>query len=230
VPRFVIFDLFHTLAHGADEQRDRVNAEIATIVGVDPDAMVHAYHDTWQVRLTRWDEEQTVRILAERLGSSPSAAQVSRAAALRTDLAVRTLQSVAPATLDVLDALRRAGWRFGLVSNATAGSATAWQHTALAVRFDAAVFSCQLGVAKPDPEIYLAAVGALGGSPEQCVYVGDGADRELAGAAALGMTVIRTIEHSDTDPSWPGATISSLAELLPLLGPARDGISAGRPA
>jgi putative hydrolase of the HAD superfamily len=228
MPQFVVFDLFHTLVHGADDERDRVVAEMAGIVGIEPATLVRAYHDTWRERLIQWDAEQTVRVLTGRLGGSPSQAQVARAAALRRELAGRILASVRPATVGVLDALRDAGWRLGLVSNATSETAEAWRVTALAKRFDVAVFSCDLGVAKPDRRIYLAAVEGLGVLPTECVYVGDGADGELAGAAVLGMTVIRTTEHNDTDPSWPGAAVASLADLPRLLRTDRDVRNAAR--
>ena len=42
---------------------------------------------------------------------------------------------------------------------------------------------------------------------------GDGADGELAGAAAVGMTVLRTTEHQDTDPGWIGPVIANLRDL-----------------
>ena len=43
--------------------------------------------------------------------------------------------------------------------------------------------------------------------------MGDGADGELAGAAAVGMTVLRTTEHQDTDPGWIGPVIANLRDL-----------------
>ncbi|SCG45229.1 putative hydrolase of the HAD superfamily [Micromonospora inositola] len=213
----MIFDLFHTLVRGADAERDRVVGEMAVMVGVDPPALVAAYHATWRERLVRWDVAETVRILAGRLGGTPSDEAVARAAAHRCALARRVLASVSPATLDALDALRAAGHPLALLSNATSETAEAWPETVLARRLDAAVFSCQLGVAKPDPASYLAAADRLGAAPTDCVYVGDGADGELAGAAAIGMTVLRTTEHNDTDPAWDGRTLASLAELPALL-------------
>jgi putative hydrolase of the HAD superfamily len=54
--------------------------------------------------------------------------------------------------------------------------------------------------------------------PAACVYVGDGADEELAGATALGMRAIRTTEHADSDPAWTGPTITTLPETLTALG------------
>jgi len=217
VPRFAIFDLYHTLVHGADEERDRVLARMAETVGVPPAALIAAYHGSWRQRLTGWGTEETVRVLARRAGGDPTPAQVAAAAELRVAFARRVLDAVAPATLTVLDALRAEGWRLGLLSNATADSADAWPRTALAGRFDAPVFSCDIGVGKPDPDSYRTAARRLGARPGQCVYVADGADRELAGAAALGMTVIRTTEHNDSDPAWAGPVVSALTDLPALL-------------
>lgn len=217
VPRPVIFDLFHTLVDGADSERDRVVGEMARMVGVEPTALVAAYHATWRDRMTRWDVAETVRLLAGRLGGTPTDEQVVRAAAHRRQLAGWLLESVTPETLAVLDALRADGHPLALVSNATAEAAEAWRTSRLGRRFDVAVFSCQVGVAKPDPAIYRVAADRLGVDPAECVFVGDGADGELAGAAAVGMTVIRTTEHHDNDPSWDGPALATLAELPALL-------------
>ncbi|MFC0101203.1 HAD family hydrolase [Micromonospora marina] len=213
MPRPVVFDLFHTLVHGADDERDRVVGEMALVVGVAPAALVSAYHATWRDRLVRWDVEETVRILAGRLGGSPTDEQVARAAAHRRALARRVLGRVSPATLDVLDALRGRGHRLALISNATSETAEAWASGPLARRFGVAVFSCEVGLAKPDPAIYRTAAQRLGVAPADCVYVGDGADGELAGAAAVGMTVLRTTEHQDTDAGWAGPVIANLRDL-----------------
>jgi putative hydrolase of the HAD superfamily len=190
---------------------------MARMVGVAPDALVEAYHATWRDRMRGWDVAETVRILAERLGGAPTEEQVARAAAHRRDLAVRVLNRVAPETLAVLDALRAEGHPLGLISNATAETAEAWPASSLARRFDSVVFSCTLGVAKPDPAIYRTAAERLGVDPTDCVFVGDGADGELAGARAVGMTVIRTTEHNDSDPGWAGQALAALSNLPALL-------------
>ncbi|GIF95796.1 HAD family hydrolase [Catellatospora citrea] len=223
MPGTILFDLFHTLLDGADAQRDQVVAKMGEIVGVKPAALVQAYHDTWSVRLVRWSAEETVRLLAEAVGGDPSPEQVKRAAALRMELASWLLNSAPAGTLVALDGLRAAGWRLGLVSNATAEVAEAWPSSGLSRRFDAAVFSCTAGVAKPDPRIYRAATAALEVAPQGCVFVGDGADGELAGAAAVGLTVVRTAEFVDRSGVWSGPVVGSLAELAELLGEAPVG-------
>lgn len=217
MPRPVIFDLFHTLVPGGDPERDRVVGEMALMVGVEPAALVEAYHATWRDRMTGWDAAETVRVLARRLGGAPTEEQVARAAAHRRNLAGRLLAGVPSSSVAVLDALRADGHRIGLVSNATAETAEAWPATDLARRFDVAVFSCDVGLAKPDPAIYRLAAERLGVDPADCVFVGDGADGELAGAAAVGMTVVRTTEHHDGDPTWAGRALTALRELPALL-------------
>jgi putative hydrolase of the HAD superfamily len=222
VARFVIFDLFRTLVQSAVQGWERAAAEAAAIVGVEPGALLAAYSDTFRQRQVGWDVEQAVRIVAERAGGCPSRAQVAQAAAVRRAFGRTVLSSVSVSTVRVLDEVRGAGYRLGLVSNASAETAESWPGSSLAARFDVAVFSCEVGAAKPDPRIYLAATRALGARPAECCYVGDGADSELAGAAALGMTVVRTTQHSDSDPSWPGLTITSLADLTSLLAADAD--------
>jgi putative hydrolase of the HAD superfamily len=217
MPRPVVFDLFNTLIHGADDERDRVVGEMALMVGVAPAALVAAYHDSWRDRLVRWDVEETIRILAGRLGGNPSERQVARAGEHRRALARRVLDAVSAMTLGVLDMLRAHGHPMALISNATSDTAEAWPHSPFAERFDVAVFSCDVGLAKPDPAIYRAAADRLGADPAECVFVGDGADEELAGAAAVGMTTLRTTQFNDSDPNWDGPVLATIGDLPALL-------------
>ncbi len=84
----------------------------------------------------------------------------------------------------MLGELQDAGWRLGLISNATAESAEAWPDSPLAPYLDVAIFSSEIGLAKPDLRIYQAGAQALGTVPASCYFVGDGADGELGGAVA----------------------------------------------
>lgn len=217
MPRPVIFDLYNTLVDSADDERGQVIAEMALMVDVAPAALIAAYHDSWRDRLVRWDVEETVRILARSLGANPTERQVARAAEHRRAMARRVLGAVSAVTRDVLDTLRADGHRLALISNATSDSSQAWPHSPLAERFEVAIFSCDVGLAKPDPAIYRAAADRLGADPAECVFVGDGADDELAGAAAAGMTALRTTEFRDSDPDWDGPAIATIADLPTLL-------------
>lgn len=223
MPLAVLFDLYNTLVDGGDADRDATTAAMAKDIGADPVRFTTLFHETWPERRTGalGDVEATVRALAARAGCEPTAAAVRLASARRVALTRRLLWPSA-STLAALDDLRRAGWRLGLVSNCTVETATQWRNTPLAARFEATAFSCELGVAKPDRAIYLAACSALSAAPVDCVYVGDGADDELVGAADLGMTVIRTEEFRPARGTWPRERVGSLAELVRILSGPRE--------
>lgn len=86
------------------------------------------------------------------------------------------------------------------------------------------IFSCVVGLMKPDPRIYRLAAERLGVEPSDCLYVGDGIGQELPGAAEVGMhpVMIRTPDYAAHPFSmdvadWPGPLVSSLTEVLALL-------------
>jgi putative hydrolase of the HAD superfamily len=97
------------------------------------------------------------------------------------------------------------GIKTALVSNS-------WRHEDYDVLdlFDVVVLSGDLGVRKPDPEIYAVAVERLGVTPDRCVFVDD-LGGNLKPAKALGMTTIR---HDTTS-----STIAQLKRLLWLARP-----------
>ncbi|MEU4667043.1 HAD-IA family hydrolase [Amycolatopsis sp. NPDC023774] len=96
---------------------------------------------------------------------------------------------------DYLRAIRSGGKRTGLVSNAP-GATSAVRHE-LAGYFDTLVFSGEVGVAKPDREIYLVAAERLGLAAATCAFVDDAA-RNVRGAAEAGMVAIHHVTMEDT--------------------------------
>ena len=97
-----------------------------------------------------------------------------------------------------------------------------WPETAFAGLFDAEVFSCVCGHMKPDAEIYLLCARELGVEPTECLFVGDGANDELAGAQRVGMQAI-LIHRAGEEPlwdevrAWAGPRITSVPEILELV-------------
>ncbi len=89
-----------------------------------------------------------------------------------------------------LDALERGipGVRFGLITNGDLAFQTA-KLEALGIegRFTHVVTSGELGIAKPDPRIFAAAVERFGARPEECAYVGDRLSTDAIGAARAGL-------------------------------------------
>ena len=69
---------------------------------------------------------------------------------------------------------------------------------------------------KPDPRIYLRACDELGVEPGECLYVGDGANDELAGAQRVGMRPV-LIHRPEEKPQWDGPRITSIPDVLDLV-------------
>lgn len=77
---------------------------------------------------------------------------------------------------DVLTTLRlarRAGWRIGLLTNATSRLETDLARLGLEDEFDAVINSADLGVAKPDVAVFERACAQFGVLPGQCLFVDD---------------------------------------------------------
>lgn len=157
------------------------------------------------------------------LGKTPSAEQIQEACRVYTQATARWMTPREDA-VDTLSHLRAAGCRVGVLSNCSWELPQVWQQSSLAPLVDAAVFSCDAGLSKPDPRIYLLACERLGVEPGQCVYVGDGSDNELTGAAEVGMHPVlicvpddKSIVMKRDDPmNWTGPVIERLADIRSL--------------
>lgn len=220
-----LFDLYGTLVPGGSrDRRDSVALAVADALRVDPDALAKLFRDTFHERTTGrlGGLRATIAELATRLGTVASEAALNRAVELRLELNRELLASTW--ALPVLDELRGSGVSIGVVSDCSAETPDAWEGSALARRVDATAFSCRLGVRKPDPTIYRAALNELDAHPDQCVFIGDGASKELSGAQALGIRAIwyddagfDPTERPDQEESWNGERIGDLSELKALL-------------
>lgn len=90
----------------------------------------------------------------------------------------------------MVEAVRAAGARgvkTGLVSNSW--STSHYDQDLLEELFDTAVISAEVGLHKPQPEIYRLAAERIVEPPEKCVFVDD-LRENCAGAEAVGMTAI----------------------------------------
>lgn len=69
--------------------------------------------------------------------------------------------------------------------------------------FDAIVYSAELGVHKPDRRIFDHAAALLGVANENCLFVGDDPDSDVAGARAADMEVV-WLDRWNTDSAFAG--------------------------
>lgn len=57
--------------------------------------------------------------------------------------------------------------------------------------FDVVLLSCELGMQKPEREIFEKCLADLAVTPEECLYVGDGGSLELETARSFGMKTLQ---------------------------------------
>jgi epoxide hydrolase-like predicted phosphatase len=106
--------------------------------------------------------------------------------------------------VDAVRLARAAGIRTGLISNSW-GNGLAYDAALLEELFDAVVISGEVGLHKPQPEIFLLGAERIGVAPEECVFVDD-LRENCEGAEAVGM---KAILHRGS-----AGTLPQLGELL----------------
>jgi putative hydrolase of the HAD superfamily len=223
--RAIIFDLYGTLVPEFPHEDFYASIDhMATVLGADPAAFRDAWNRTVLERQTGVyaTMDENVLAICEALGlSEPAAAEVTRALKRRADM-YETWFRPRVGAVETLTELRARGHRLGLISMCAPDTPPMWEASAFRGLVDVEVFSSVVGLRKPDPAIYRYACDALGVDPEDCIYCGDGAYRELTGAQALGMTAVEirdpdvvTAEQLRPEgEDWQGAWVPHLGDLL----------------
>ena len=221
----VIFDLFGTLIDNYPwAESNNILRQMASELSVPPDDFVALWHAAFDERMKGIFRSYQACIghICQQLAVHVQDNQIELAASIRSDMTKLMVTAPREGAVEVLSYLKSNGYKTGLISNCSVETTMVWQETPLAPLIDVAVFSCLEGAMKPDPRIYQIAVEKLAVKPEECLYVGDGMEQELASASKLGMHafMIRVPNESDWDPyreEWNGPVISSLKEVLNLV-------------
>jgi putative hydrolase of the HAD superfamily len=213
VIRAVVFDLWETLVEWPVEEAARFRRRLAERAGL-------SFEDVERRLTEHYLVSQTQPLAAVyRLVGVPEH-EVDAHVSARVEL-TRMLLRPRPGAIDTLAELRRRELQLGLISMCSEDVPAAWPDTELAGLFDVETFSATCGLTKPEPEIYLHTAAALGVDPDECIFVGDGANDELAGAARVGMTPVLFVADGGR-PRWPevqewqGLRVSSIPEVLEL--------------
>jgi putative hydrolase of the HAD superfamily len=129
-----------------------------------------------------------------------------------------------PDAVATLAELKHTAVKVGLLSNCSIEIPILWPETEFADLIENPIFSSRERLKKPDPRIYQLACERLAVAPENCLYIADGENYELAAAAKVGMHSV-LIQNSSRDDGkellreareWRGATINTLAEIINL--------------
>lgn len=124
-----------------------------------------------------------------------------------------------PGAAETFDEIRARGLRLGIGTNMTAD----WQLKKLAVlglidKIDFVVSSEESGADKPDPNLFRICAEKAGCAPNECVFVGDSLEHDVAGSKAVGMRPVWIMPDSEKRAAHPDIeSIRALPELLAIL-------------
>jgi putative hydrolase of the HAD superfamily len=206
----VIFDLWDTLALWPSEAFEQVARRFRTYIP-----------DLDRVWTETYEDRQVGRLDAYFRSLGLEGEALETCLRLRSDF---TRDALVPreGAVETLETLKTRGFKRGMISVCSSDVEDAWEATELAPHLDDVVLSCAVGLRKPDPRIYELACERLDVSSDECLFVGDGANDELAGARRVGMRAVCILPPGLDEPRWPEArgwepTISSLPEVLELV-------------
>lgn len=197
----ITFDFYNTLCQFSPPREER-QAQAAGAHGltIRSDALRAAYvvaEHLWTLENAR--STIALRSAAERRAFYAEYEQTLLAAAgaaVAREMALRVYESYAalPRGLvlfdDALAALRAAragGAKVAIISNTDTNLAAVCDELGLAEHLDALICSCDVGVEKPAPEIFHAAIRQLGVAAQRAVHVGDQYHSDVVGARAVGL-------------------------------------------
>ena len=223
----VIFDLFGTLVNiFSRTEYNRVLEEMAAALSIAADDFSRAWiagRDDRTLGKVVSPMGDLIEICRD-LRATPTQAQLEAAYKIRLDYCLRNIKP-RPEALEMLARLKLRGCRTGLISNCATEVYTSWKQTPFPHLIEVPIFSCSVGIKKPDPRIYQIALTKLGVKPSSCLYVADGDSGELQGAIEAGMDAVRIRIPSEAitdtlrvnEEDWDGLTISSLKQVLDLI-------------
>ncbi|MBT4677241.1 MAG: HAD family hydrolase [Acidimicrobiaceae bacterium] len=235
--RAVTFDLWNTLltsSPGAVEIRSRFWSEVVDERGLEIDADL--LHGTLSMLPDRFDEEwragrqygptealaDCFTAFGDRLTSEDRDALAAAFEAASYELEVAPVADAA----DVLSAVAATGVAVGIISDTALATGrhlrTYLDAYGILQHVTFAAFSDEVGVYKPDPAIFAAALDGLGiGDPATAAHVGDLKRTDVAGARAMGMSTVRFrgVVDDPEDGAEADHVIDRLADLPRVLGP-----------
>ena len=122
--------------------------------------------------------------------------------------------------IPTLAALKRNGFKLGVIANQNTGTVDRLAQWDMLEYFDVIASSAELGVAKPDHQIFQWALDKAKCLAEEAAMVGDRLDNDMAPANQLGMQTVRIMRglgayhEPQTKDELPDYTIEKLSDVL----------------
>jgi HAD superfamily hydrolase (TIGR01549 family) len=230
----VLFDLDDTLLDDSTAYKRaarRVAEDLAAERGVDIERLVAAYVAQASSFWKKLSHEHLTLPIHDARAQLWSDALVASGVAVDTALAERCAESYTryradglelfPGALDLVLALRAHGCKLGIVSNGFAATHNEKvDRLGLRPYMDGLFLADEMGMVKPDPEIFRLVCRTLGSQPARTAMVGDRYDRDIIGAGTVGLFTVLIDIHAIPLPDGahpPDAVVNSIGDVLEIL-------------
>lgn len=183
----IIFDLFHTLT--TLFHTNAPGGDSAAMLGIEREKWVDALFNLSDARLRGETKDYVKMIASVALQLDPTIPH-EKIKATASDRAKRfsyCLKNAPKKSIDIISQLKKSGKKIGLVSNADAMERAGWENTEIGSLFDSSIFSCDVGLVKPEHDIFKLCLNELNLDPSEVLFVGDGGSNELVAAREVGM-------------------------------------------
>ena len=162
----VIFDLFETLVTEWGRKK-YTQREIASDLNVD----YQLFHQEW--RLLQKDRYlgkissniEVLDIILKKLNVNYNINVVNKISQKRDECKNSCFEKIEPQIIEMLEILKNQKYKIGLISNCSIEEITGLKKSELYQYFDAVVLSCDVGLIKPDIEIYRYCLNTLNEQP-----------------------------------------------------------------
>lgn len=199
--KWVVFDLGDVVL-----RHTSALSGLSTLMAAEPDGFIEAYFRHRPAYDRHSDASAFWTSVATTTGSNvPDAVLIDEL--VRVDDV--GWSEVEPVTQQLISDIADSGTALAVLSNAPSSMGRLVENEPWAAAFQRLFFSGDLGLVKPDPEIYLHLLGGLGAAPDEVAFLDDRADN-IAGAIDAG---IRGLVF--TDAAQARADLRSLGVRIP---------------
>ena len=179
--RSIFIDFGGVIVRTEDKEPRRLQAEKLGLTNRDLEKIIFESESSQRASTGEISEDDHWQAVARKLAVTREEADKITAQFFAGDRADNSL-------IDFLRSLRPER-KVCLISNAWSGLRTFITRQKIDDVFDAMVISAEVGLIKPDPQIYRLALAKLGARPEESVFIDD-VPANVAAARSIGMTGI----------------------------------------
>jgi len=222
--KVAFFDLFFTLVKPSYEENEEDNEYYDLDLSREEWEEIAEDHELYNKRAAGkiGDPITIIKEVLEKYDIENDESLINSIAEKRIKRFENCLKQVDDIILDTLDYLSRKGIRMCLISNADVIDKTGWDSSPLSRYFEQTIFSCDVGVLKPDKEIYDIGLKKMRVEAENAIFIGDGGTGELKGVREVGLKTIlvthylgdRRIERIERNREYVDIVVERFEDLI----------------